>query len=511
MRARVHRMEKSFSPSRLLDHVACNHRTALWLQGTAGRPADPSATIMRQRGLDHEAVVLQRLEALHGPATRIDVRSSPRERACATRSAVSAAAPLIYQATLLAGRWTGMPDFLVLSEDGSSYRPEDAKLGLRMKREYRTQLSVYRTIMRAEAYPVVAEGTIYTGSGRAETVDLSDIDVETRTSMDGLEGFVDAGGSSRGPIRRTACKTCEFSDVCRAEWKRADSISLVGGIRSKQVETLIEAGVATVSDLAAVDPSSGLAGISPEPLARIVAQASLQLESSRSGAAVVEILPHVTGRGFDLLPPPSPFDLFFDMEGYPHDTGGLEYLFGIWGRIESDTETFTELWGHDREQERLVFEKFIDLATIQHAQHPDARIFHYNGYETRALKRLAAMHGTRIAETDALIAAGVFVDLLPIARQTVRTSAGGHSLKQLETVYWGGRSGTVTDAGSSIVEYERWRTTGDRSIIEAIGLYNKDDCVSTKGLRDWLVRLRDQAGIPQFLTRRRRNSAARAA
>ncbi|MGR9902774.1 hypothetical protein ACUOGF_22945, partial [Escherichia coli] len=37
-----------------------------------------------------------------------------------------------------------------------------------------------------------------------------------------------------------------------------------------------------------------------------------------------EILPC----GLALLPPKSALDIFFDMEGYPHIEGGLEYLFG---------------------------------------------------------------------------------------------------------------------------------------------------------------------------------------
>ena len=48
------------------------------------------------------------------------------------------------------------------------------------------------------------------------------------------------------------------------------------------------------------------------------------------------------------------------------------------------------------------------------------------------------------------------------------------------------REGGITDAGFSVVEYERWMETGDPAILDAIAAYNRDDCVSTWLLRDWL-------------------------
>jgi len=48
----------------------------------------------------------------------------------------------------------------------------------------------------------------------------------------------------------------------------------------------------------------------------------------------------------------------------------------------------------------------------------------------------------------------------------------------------------VTEAGASIVYYERWREGGDEGLLEQIRAYNEDDCRSTQVLRDWLLRLR---------------------
>ena len=61
-----------------------------------------------------------------------------------------------------------------------------------------------------------------------------------------------------------------------------------------------------------------------------------------------------------------------------------------------------------------------------------------------------------------------------------------YSLKKLEALYMEARTQAITDAGSSIDEFERWLETGDEQILADIEEYNRIDCESTKLLRDWL-------------------------
>src|SRR5207244_8987389 len=49
------------------------------------------------------------------------------------------------------------------------------------------------------------------------------------------------------------------------------------------------------------------------------------------------------------------------------------------------------------------------------------------------------------------------------------------------------------DAGSSIVEYERWRRERDKKVLLDIEQYNQADCESTSLLRAWLEERRAQA------------------
>jgi uncharacterized protein len=55
------------------------------------------------------------------------------------------------------------------------------------------------------------------------------------------------------------------------------------------------------------------------------------------------------------------------------------------------------------------------------------------------------------------------------------------------------REGGITQAGFSVVEYERWMEEHDPAILDAIAAYNRDDCISNLLLRDWLEARRVEA------------------
>jgi uncharacterized protein len=232
-----------------------------------------------------------------------------------------------------------------------------------------------------------------------------------------------------------------------------------------------------------------------ETVAKLAAQARLQLDARKNGKHSFELLPRSRGRGFAMLPAPDGGDLFFDMEGDPLAGEGLEYLFGVYGRlVGANDPQYRAIWAHNPVEEKAAFETTVRLFVNHIAQHPGAHIYHYAAYEPTALKRLAMRYATMEAELDQLLRERRFVDLYRAVAQSLRASTESYSLKDLEAIYWRERTGEVKTASDSIVEYERWCITNDNAILDSIADYNKDDCVSTAQLRGWLEGLRP-AGI----------------
>lgn len=505
-------MTQRLSASRLNDYLACAHAAALWLDGVVPpEEEDAGLELVRKKGFEHEAEVLARLEAQLGPAVAVPSKGDLAARLQMTLEAMREGAPLIYQGALYDERWVGFPDFLVRADQDPRgrwlYAAEDAKLARRAKPEHVIQLGVYRRLLADVAGQAADAGAIHVGGGaQPEHFDLGQSAHITARYMGEFEAFANSSARETRPLPNASCGRCPFKARCEAEWRAADSPTFVAGLTSDQLFKLEKAGVTTLAQVAALPANATVAGIGDEALRKLIAQARLQDQARQVGAHNVEVLPAEPGRGFALLPPPATGDLFFDMEGYPHDPGGLEYLFGLYGPLGAAGEdAFKGFWGHDAAGEKLAFEGVMDLFIDHIARFPGAHIYHYAAYETVALKKLASRYVTREAELDRLLREQRFVDLYRVTKQGLRASTESYSLKALEKIYWGQRAGEVTNAGDSIVEYERWRVTGDASILEAIERYNEDDCVSTAKLRDWLEGLRPGAAaygrlLPEELT-----------
>jgi uncharacterized protein len=489
-------MPKRLSASRLNSFLGCAHSAALWLDDVQPpEEVDAGLELVRDKGFEHEAEVLAKLEAEHGRAVAVPGEGPLQDRARMTADAMTSGAPLIYQAALFDDRWVGYPDFLVRGardESGAwTYAAEDAKLARKAKPEHLVQLGVYRHLLEESGGAASRMGAIHVAAGEPERFDLAQTQHITARFMRQFEAFADQPDRTTRALPSRACVQCAYKPRCEAEWREADSPTFVAGLRTDQLLKLEKAGITTLSQLAGLEPTARVAGIGAETLPKLVAQARLQKAAALSGTHTVELLPLEPARGFALLPRPAAGDLFFDMEGYPHVPDGLEYLFGIYGPIGTeDKDAFRGFWGHDRPEEKAAFEALMDFFAEHLLRYPEAHIYHYAAYEPVALKKLASRHATRERELDQLLREHRLVDLYRIVKQSLRASTEGYSLKQLEKIYWGKREGEVTNAGDSIVEYEHWRVSGEQAILDAIERYNEDDCVSTAKMRDWLEGLR---------------------
>src|SRR5665213_46017 len=279
-----------------------------------------------------------------------------------------------------------------------------------------------------------------------------------------------------------------------------DHLVLVANINTSQIKKLNQAGISTVAGLAAIGKKK-IPRLSDEIYGKLVEQARLQVETRELRKTDPDCPPSFRilepgesnlRRGLALLPPPCPADVFFDMEGFPLADNGLEYLFGASIRGLGGKPEFLDWWAHDEVEEKAAFEGFIDWAHARWKENPSLHIYHYAAYEVSAIRRLMGRHGTREDKVDELLRNEVFVDLYQVVRQGLRVGEPSYSIKSIERLYRGKRSGDVATAGQSIVYYANWIESGEprqwekSPILCKIRDYNRDDCESTVQLYDWL-------------------------
>ncbi|MCU1483897.1 MAG: protein of unknown function, putative recB domain, partial [Actinomycetia bacterium] len=496
----MHRSSRGIvlSPSDLVAFLACERRSALdrmVVEGLLERPErdDPELEVLRRRGDEHERRELARLKAEGREVVEITASGSSPEQLLAaeaeTVAAMRAGADVIFQATFFDGRWRGHADFLLRIEVPSdlgpwSYEVADTKLARRAKPAAVLQLCSYAEHVGRVQGRLPAEVEVVTGDGERHRHRTADAMAYFRAAKARLEAFVD-GIAAEPPYPHPVnhCAVCPWADDCAARRRADDHLSLVAGVRRDMVAKLGAVGITTLTGLAGSEVGERIPGMGQATADRVRHQARLQLAQRVDGQVRYELLDPEPGRGLAVLPPPSPGDLFFDMEGDPWaGEAGLEYLFGV---VEADG-TYHAFWGHDEVAERRAFEGLVDLLVTRLDADPAMHVYHYAPYEATALKKLAGRHATREAEVDRLLRGDVLVDLYRVVRQGVRVSQEGYGLKKLEPLYLAAREGGITDGGSSIVAYEEWIESGDAGVLEAIRAYNELDCVSTLGLRDWL-------------------------
>ena len=523
-----------YAATDLVAYLACEHLIGLEraaLAGLTSRPMrdDPELDVLRKRGFEHERRFLDDLRAEGRTSVTIKLDGSIEERgeqlraaAAETLAAMQAGGDVIYQATFFDGTWRGHADFLLRVNDPARpspwgpyhYEVADTKLARHVKASAVLQICSY--VDQLERLQGVAPEWMHVAlGGRARTVERLRVDdymAYYRSARDRFLALMSDGVAPTFPPARTYPDPVEHCDVCRwaaecvTRRRQDDHLSLVAGITSRQRRALTERGVATLEALGElpVPVTPPLEGTSAGALLRVREQARIQLEGRRAARPTYELLlpgpgqPLDPERGVSSLPPPSPGDLFFDMEGDPYAyDDGLDYLFGV---LEVD-DTFHAFWSKDEAGEfspageRAAFERFIDFVMARREADPNLHVYHYAPYEPTALKRLMGRYGTREDEVDRLLREGVLVDLLRAVRQSLRASVESYSIKKMEPFYGFTREVELRDAGSSIVAFEQWLELGEgerpeATHLERIERYNRDDVVSNLRLRDWLESLR---------------------
>ncbi len=490
----------------------------------ADHPIDPMRQRAGELGSVHEARVLNSLIEQYGdwdPQTRSGVyqlthqRAHNREGYAAqhqeTIHALASGADVVFQAAFFDGQFVGYADFLVKQHDGR-YAVWDTKLARHAKTSALLQLAAYGDQLIAAGFKPAPEVVLVLGDLARSTHDLASLLPVFRERLAQLRELTAGHRAAPGPVRwgQAGVAACGRCDYCAEQVKTHRDLLLVGGMRLSRRHKLMEAGITTIDDLAAM-PACEATG----PLARWRDQARMQLgletvDGSRTvttdgiqRTVSFKVLPDHDLEG---IPAPSQGDVFFDFEGDPlwqdPATGswGLEYLFGVVETPTGDASPpFEPFWAHSRAEERQAFLDFLTYVEARRQTWPDLHVYHYAAYEKTALRNLSVRHGAGEDIVDDWLKNGILVDLFAVVRTSVRISEPSYSIKKLEPLYMGDdlRSGDVKDAGASVVAYAALCTAREADqhkqaaqIQASIADYNRYDCISTLRLRDWLLRLR---------------------
>ena len=501
-----------FSASDLVGHLDCRHLTALDAaveDGSARKPTrwDPVLDALVARGRAHEQQYVEHLLGQGVEVVTIEGGGITAGQVEQTLAAMRGGVDVIVQGALRHGAWRGRTDILRRVDAPStlgawSYEVIDTKLARETKGATVLQLSLYSDLLgslqgRSPEYMYV----VTPGSGFApERYGVAAFAAYCRRARRGFEVFLKGVGSEATtyPEPNPHCELCAWRVPCDERRRRDDHLCLVAGITRIQINELRGREVSTLAGLAQVPlplewkPARGVVA----SYERVREQARIQAQGRVEGRVLHETLPPVTGLGLAALPAPSPADVFFDLEGDPFvDDGGLEYLFGYAFLDEAGVVHYRGDWSVSREEERRAFEGFVDFLTERWRRFPDFHVYHYAPYEPSAFKRLMGRYAAKEEEIDRMLRGRLFVDLYQVVRHAIRASVESYSIKELERLFGFVRDTKLEDAGRALAAVQTALEFKDTEAVTAelratVEGYNRDDCLSAGGLRDWLEGVR---------------------
>jgi len=502
-----------FSPSDLSNHISCQHITTLNMDVLLGKRTKPINNnrvldMLRKKGTEFEESYLRELANQQKQIVVINADGENPEQD--TINAMKKGADIIYQARLVKNPWQGWADFLIRvdkpSDFGSwSYEVLDTKLATQTRAGTILQITLYSEIV-GSIQGCMPEYMYVKKPDSVTTYRVDDYISFVRFTKKRLIEAV-KNNPTTYPEPLTHCDICNWWAECNARRREDDHLGFVAGMGSSQTKEFRKQNVNTLRDLSIqpvplnFTPSRGAI----ETYNKLREQARIQQEAKDQNLPKYELLPldppkapEDTNRGFYNLPEPTGGDIFLDFEGDPLvDPSGREYLFGWLYQGE-----YICIWAETEQAEKDALERFVDFVIEKKNEYPNLHIYHYAPYEPSALKRLMGKYATRENEIDSLLRSQTFVDLHSIVKQSLRASVEKYSIKDLEKFYGFVRELDLRILSKYKMDYEYLLETNllhdetpelNEKISEmklAIEQYNKDDCLSTLKLQEWLESLR---------------------
>jgi predicted RecB family nuclease len=483
---------------------------------------DPSASLIVIQGREWEEIVFETLEAAVANGEFLNIDRVGNDKFDATRDAVSAGVPIVAQAAITSSLrgidLVGKPDLLVRSDYrltqrepgvviaernadvwGGGYTVWDVKNGSKVKPEYLIQLGQYIEQL-GTITEVAGAGIVQSWGNEVSLVEVAKASSHFQKAFDRLSKELAAKTNtdwSATDIQSWSCPErgtcssihCEYPNLCAKTWKASDSVVLLPSFGSGNIKKLKAARFETVSSVAFASESERPDSLKDETWRKLQSFAKVMAKENLNGPSVEAFIGYTPS-----IPSPSPDDLFFDIEWFNPVTSdqALVFMFGV---VDANEE-FELFRTDDFEGELKAFDDFLDFA-LSRVVNTDGRIYHYNNPETIYLKKLSDRYGGHRAK-DVKFLISRMVDLMKESKRAFIPGSGSYSIKKLERYYDADtklqRDKMVKGGEDAMLNFhlrlEALRV-GDLShadeLLDNIARYNKDDCLSTKLLRDWLL------------------------
>jgi predicted RecB family nuclease len=273
------------------------------------------------------------------------------------------------------------------------------------------------------------------------------------------------GNSTPKLLINPHCPGCEFRSQCQTQAVEQDTLSLLRGLKEKELKRYGRKGLFTLTQLAhTFRPRRKGRRSNRRSSHRYHALQALAIRDKRVYVVGAPEVPHAVVR------------IYLDVESNTED--GYVYLVGIIV-CDSHSEARYSFWADGKDQELEIFEQLV--ATV--AQYEDPLVFCYGGYERAFVQRMRRQT-KRKRPVDKLLAA--IVNTLSIVYAHFYFPTYSNGLKDVAGFLAFKWSDPDASGLQSIAWRIRWETTHDGLFKAKLIEYNLEDCSALRTVSEFL-------------------------
>ncbi len=367
-------------------------------------------------------------------------------------------------------------DALIQAEDNSSVESHEPLIiigtyGVNKEDELKVLYAGYVLGEKQKMFP--SSGTIITMKGKSHKVKLEKKYNILKPIITVLRDWSKKLPSKQPPvILNEHCRYCQFQSLCKTKAEQEDNLSLMKNTTPKIIQRYKNKGIFTINQLSYLfKPRKSKRGIKN---ATTLHKLELQAFAIRTGKIYLQEVPSI---------PRNRVEIFLDIEGIPDQDS--YYLIGL--EILNEESAFHyQFWADDLSGEERIWREFLEKAK----EYPEAPIYHYGSYDSRAINKLAKRYRSNCEEINNRL-----VNVNSYIYGKVYFPVMSNSLKNIGKFL--GASWTADDASGlqSLVWRYVWEETQDHNYKQTLLLYNKEDCSALRLLVDELSKIIDTANI----------------
>jgi predicted RecB family nuclease len=267
------------------------------------------------------------------------------------------------------------------------------------------------------------------------------------------------GGEPPRLVLNDHCQVCEFRQMCHDQAVQEDNLSLLRGIREKEIGNLGRKGIITLTQLAHT--------FRPKRKGKRQERQTGRHCHALKALAIRDKKIYVLGTP---TLPDSPVLAYLDIEGVPDK--GFVYLIGL-TVVSVDGEERFSLWADSKDQEGEIFERFLDVLS----RHDDFRVFCYGGYEKVFLTRMRKQ-ARRQDLADKVLKS--LVNVLSLVYSNVYFPCYSNGLKDVAAHLGCTWSDPNASGIQSLVWRAKWEATRNEDWKQKLIAYNAEDGTALK-------------------------------